>query len=136
MCWLFLKIAGLTQVTDPTVGHTRLAKPGKQASRTPEERVELKVTQDVALQEGVLTETAGSQCGHQGDQVWEGEDHALQLPDLPVLGQQKLSEAPRAADSQARALAVPPQATALVPVAFLSFREDNLFCPEGVFECV
>lgn len=60
MCRLFLKITGLTQVTAPTIGYTWLAKDGKQAARTPEERVELKVTQDVALQKGVLTETAGS----------------------------------------------------------------------------
>lgn len=38
----------------------------------------------------------------------------------------------RAADSQACVLAGPPQALALVPIAFLTFRRDNLCCPWGV----
>lgn len=37
-----------------------LGKAGKRAARSPEERVKVKVTQDVALQRGLLTETAGN----------------------------------------------------------------------------
>ena len=48
------------QVTAPSVGDMPLATAGKWAARTPEERVKVKVTQDVASQRGVLTETAGN----------------------------------------------------------------------------
>lgn len=47
---LFLKTAGLPQMKVLTIGYMWLAKAGKQAARTPEEKVKVKVTQDVALQ--------------------------------------------------------------------------------------
>lgn len=56
----FSKPQAFPKVTAPSIVYMWLPEAGKWAASTPEERVKVKVTQDVALQTGARTETAGT----------------------------------------------------------------------------